>query len=126
VVLGYGLEGNPRTGTPQTPDFGVYTNLGGSLESVLRAGDTLDDKIVRRAYVGAEGLDGNQIAMSVVFADGTEGIYVATVVPEPGTFALLLAGMGLLTFATARRIRLPRNCSAGASANSQGKVAVSP
>jgi hypothetical protein len=126
VVLGYGLEGDPRTGTPQTPDFGVYTDLGGSLESVLRAGDTLDGKVVRRAYVGAEGLDGNQIAMSVVFADGTEGIYIATVVPEPGNVALLLAGIGLLTFATGRRNKVTRKSSAGASATAQGKVGVAP
>jgi hypothetical protein len=71
----------------------VYANLNGSLESVLRDDDVLDGKVVRRAYIGAEGLDGDQIAMSVVFTDGTEGIYVATLVPEPSSLALLALGL---------------------------------
>jgi hypothetical protein len=109
VALGYGLEGNPRGMIPQTPFFGVYANLSGLLESVLRDGDALDGKLVRRAYIGAEGLDGNQIAMSVVFADGTEGIYVATMVPEPSTYALLFEFFGLLAIAVTRRNRFNAN-----------------
>jgi hypothetical protein len=93
VALGYGLEGDPRGMIPQTEFFGVYANLNGSLESVLRDDDVLDGKVVRRAYIGAEGLDGDQIAMSVVFTDGTEGIYVATLVPEPSSLALLALGL---------------------------------
>jgi hypothetical protein len=110
VALGYGLEGNPRGMIPQTPFFGVYTNLSGSLESLLRAGDVLDSRVVRRAYIGAEGLDGNQIAMSVVFDDGTEGIYVATLVPEPASFALLFTACGLLASAVTRRNRFNWDC----------------
>jgi hypothetical protein len=96
VAIGYGFEANPRIGTPQTPHFGVYTDLGGALESLLRAGDTLDGKLVSRAYVGADGLDGDQIAMSVVFSDGSEGIYVATLIPEPATIAFLLSCVAFL------------------------------
>jgi hypothetical protein len=112
VALGYGLEGNSRPfpPIPQTPFFGVYTNLSGSLESLLRDGDVLDGKVVRRAYIGAEGLDGNQIAMSVVFVDGTEGIYVATLVPEPATLALLFTACGLLAIAVTRRNRFNCDC----------------
>jgi hypothetical protein len=106
IALGYGLEGSrprpPFPPIPQTPFFGVYTDLGGSLASVLRAGDILDGRVVERAFVGPEGLDGNQIAMSVLFADDTEGIYVATLIPEPATLALLLAGC-LLAIALKRR-----------------------
>ncbi len=120
IAFGYGLEGNSRPipPIPQTPYFGVYTDLGGSLESVLRSGDMLDGKVVRRTYVGAEGLDGNQIAMSIVFADGTEGIYVATRVPEPANVVLLLAAVGLLTFIVARS-RFKSNVKAAPSCDSR-------
>jgi hypothetical protein len=98
IAISYGLEGNPRPfpPRPQTPFFGVYTDLGGALVPLLRAGDVLDGKIVQRAYVGNEGIDGDQIAISVVFTDDSEGIYVATLVPEPATLVLLLVGCGPL------------------------------
>jgi hypothetical protein len=103
IAISYGLEGNPRPfpPRPQTPFFGVYTDLGGTLVPLLRAGDVLDGKIVERAYVGNEGLDGNQIAVSVVFTDDSEGIYVATLIPEPATLALLLVGCCLLVITIA-------------------------
>jgi hypothetical protein len=104
IAFGYGLDGNPRTRppTPQTPFFGVYTNLGGLLEPLLRAGDVLDGKVVGRAFVGSEGLDGNQIAISVVFTDDSEAIYVATLIPEPASLALLFTAGCLLTLITWR------------------------
>ena len=66
---------------------GIYTNLGGSLTKVIATGDTLDGKTVSSSVpqldqgllLGANSLSGNQIAFSVGFIDGSQGIYIATV-----------------------------------------------
>ncbi|MEX2141136.1 MAG: hypothetical protein WD894_17855 [Pirellulales bacterium] len=96
VAFGY-LSGGPpilqSIGAESEPEFyGVYSNLSGSLAKVIATGDTLDEKLVLRAYVGRQGLQGDQILTEVSFADGTEALYVATLIPEPGTLVLLASG----------------------------------
>jgi hypothetical protein len=56
----------------------------------------LDGKLVNRARIGPGGLDGNQIAMTVDFADGSNAVYLATPIPEPATVALWILACGLL------------------------------
>jgi hypothetical protein len=78
-------------------DYRLYTDVGGTLQEILRSGDTLDGHTVAGIYMGNQGLDGNQLAFTVEFnepssAGGlTRAEYVATV-PEPvGLGATLLA-----------------------------------
>jgi hypothetical protein len=74
---------------------------------VFDKGDILDGKLIRQVHMGAEGLDGNQIAMEVNFEDGTDAIYVATLIPEPGTIGLLIVGCGLLVIVVRRARAAP-------------------
>jgi hypothetical protein len=95
VAFGYGTSfaSIPEEPPPEdTPFFGVWTNLGGSLAKVLDKGDMLDGKLVARVQMGREGLDGDQIALRVEFADETNAVYVATLIPEPATMALVICG----------------------------------
>jgi hypothetical protein len=99
VAFGYGTGFAyipPATGPNETELYGVYTNLGGTLARVLDRGDMLDGKLVSRAHIGPGGLDGNQIAMTVDFEDGSNAVYVATPIPEPTTVALLISAAGLI------------------------------
>jgi hypothetical protein len=99
IAFGYGtgfVYVPPATGPGETEFFGVYTNLAGSLERLVDKGDTLDGKLVSRAHLGRQGLEGDQIAVTVEFDDGSKGIYVATLIPEPTTVALLIPAFGLL------------------------------
>jgi hypothetical protein len=66
---------------------GIYTTLGGSLTKVIATGDSLDGKTVSSSVpqfdqgllLGSKSFSGNQIAFSVGFTDGSQGIYIATV-----------------------------------------------
>ena len=77
---------------------GIYTDVGGVLAEVVTTGEFLDGKYVSSWDLGSQGLSGNQIAFQVVFDDGSQGVYVATV-PEPasvlGTLAFVGAGLML-------------------------------
>jgi len=86
-------------GCHYTPFFGVYANLDGAVEKVIAAGDVLDGRVVERAYMGPEGFRGRQIAFLAEFDDGTGGIYVATIVPEPAAAALGLIGLAVCLIA---------------------------
>ena len=57
---------------------GIYTNLNGSLEKVVDRNTLLDGKTIKDLAFGPYGLNENQIAFTVLFTDGTEGIYIAT------------------------------------------------
>lgn len=104
-------------GVNSTNDQGVWaTDVAGNLQLILRKGDVLDtnsDPLVDNLRViagvghlpgtGAEDgravsfNDAGQLALIVVFTDGSRGIYVATV-PEPGLFLIMgnaLAVLGL-------------------------------
>lgn len=78
--------------------FGIYSTLGGELAAVIDQSVLLDGKALDSLAAGSHGFDGNQIAFLARFTDGSEAIYLATAVPEPGTLALLGAGLfGLAT-----------------------------
>jgi hypothetical protein len=89
-----------------TPFYGVYVNLEGTLEKVIAVGDVLDGRVVQWADMGSQGFRGRQIAFWVGFDDGTEGIYVATIVPEPPVAVLGLIGLPVCL--TVRRASRPK------------------
>ncbi|GMV97710.1 MAG: hypothetical protein AMXMBFR83_20650 [Phycisphaerae bacterium] len=53
--------------------------------------------------MGPEGFRGRQIAFWAQFDDGTEGIYVATIVPEPS-----VAALGLVCLPVGLMVRFAR------------------
>jgi hypothetical protein len=102
-------------GPIRIPEFhGVYSNLSGSLARVLGTGDMLDGNLVSRVHMGRQGLDDGQLLIEVSFADNSEALYVARLIPEPGTLVLLATGgFALLTVRAARykrRIRQLHCC----------------
>jgi len=90
---------------PNAGPGGVYTDLGGSLTEVIAPGDILDGKTILGASEAQ--IDGSQIAFDVQFNDGSEGIYLASSVPEPNSCGLLaalgLSGVALLRHKRSRR-----------------------
>jgi len=58
---------------------GIFTDLGGSLETVIARGHELDGKSVASVEMGPEGFSGAQIAFLARFTDASEAIYLATI-----------------------------------------------
>lgn len=56
----------------------VYTTLGGSLRKVIDLNDALDGKKLDSLHADQESLSGNSVAFHASFADGSQGIFVAT------------------------------------------------
>jgi hypothetical protein len=85
--------GSDSSGFP----FGIYTDIGGELVDVIDINDMLDGKPLDSLGFASDqgGLSGNQIAFLALFEDGSQGVFVATVVPEPTAFISSLAGLGL-------------------------------
>ena len=61
---------------------GLFTNLGGSLKSVLDAGDMLDGKTVANISLSHQAISGNTIAMTIEFEDDSLAVYTATLTQE--------------------------------------------
>jgi hypothetical protein len=102
IAIGYGAayvvsQGIPQADMPgESPFFGVYADFDGSLQRVLAKGDTLDGKLAQRAIMGRQGLDSDRIGIRVDFEDGSSALYLATPVPEPATWVLLIAACCLM------------------------------
>jgi hypothetical protein len=106
VYLSFGIS--PPDAPGESPFFGVYSNFDGSLQRVLAKGDTLDGKLVQRATMGRQGLDGDRIGIRVDFEDGSSASYIAAPIPEPATLALLLTACCLLPIVFRRMSAVPR------------------
>jgi hypothetical protein len=74
--------------------FGVYTGANPLTDKVIATGDMLDGLRVEEVWFARDGLNNSgQIAFGAALSDGTQGIWVATPVPEPSTFVLLALGI---------------------------------
>lgn len=72
---------------------GIYlASLDGPILKVVDTNDSLGGKAITALEFWKEGLNGDGLAFVATFADGTEGIYVASI-PEPTTFVLLMLGL---------------------------------
>jgi hypothetical protein len=70
----------------------IYTNLSGGLELVVDASTELDGRHATQLLIsGDQSISKNQFAFHATFADGSQAIYLATLVPEPETYVLLIA-----------------------------------
>jgi hypothetical protein len=79
-----------------TGQQGIYVAFGGMLAKVVDLEDTLDGKDIVALVFGREGLSQGRLVFQAAFADGSEGIYLASAVPLPGAlwlFMLPLAGL---------------------------------
>ena len=96
------------SGTESGGKAGVYTDLGGILQSVISPGDLLDGRIVDAAAFQLGGFDGRDIAITVNFTNGDRGVYLASanLVPEPNLLALLAIGLVGAGFSGRGRRRL--------------------
>ena len=67
------------TGSIGPPPSGIYTNLGGVLEKVIAAGDTLDGKIVRAVGISGNtgGFNGRSFVFQAGFGGSSGGIFIA-------------------------------------------------
>jgi hypothetical protein len=85
---------------------GIYTGPDSSLDKVIEVGDALDGSTVSDLNYGRDGLnDLGQVAFWARLADGRQGVYIATAVPEPASGFLLAASVGaLLLFHRFRRL----------------------
>jgi hypothetical protein len=113
-VIGYGQE-LLQTQSPGADRFaglhGVYANLEGSLEKVIAGGDIFEGHRVYSAEIGPESLDGDHIALTI-WHSGGEGVYIATLIPEPGTLALAVVAFAFFAVVAYRRSKKPSPCSA--------------
>ncbi len=99
--------------------LGVFSTHGGTLQKVLAFGDLLDGRIVEDAFIGGQALDGDSIAMKVLFTDGTQGIYMATI-PAPATLAVAVP----VAMAASRRRRQAQCTNENEARRSASPVAV--
>lgn len=89
---------------------GIYANIDGTLLEVIGPGDMLDGKVVGNFGLSfaSTGIDGRDIAFSVVFTNLSRGIYIATLpVPEPTGILAASALIAVVGWSVRRRGRKP-------------------
>ncbi len=88
--------------------YGIFVGPDPVADKVIKAGDLLDGVAVENLTFSRNGLNNlGQIAFLAYMSDGTQGVWVATPVPEPSTLILLATGaIGLLAYVWRRRMML--------------------
>ena len=111
VIVGSGLAGYQlarewRKLDSQTPLL-IISQESRLLLEVTRTGEVLSSIDLRRLSGTAEGVTIDELG-NIYIVDEQPRVFVflrpTPAVPEPETYALLLAGLGLLGFATRRRV----------------------
>jgi len=73
---------------------GLWVSVAGDFVNIVSVGDEFDGREVLRVFSSPFSMSGNTVAFEVVFTDQHRGLYLATVIPAPGTAATLaLAGL---------------------------------
>ena len=106
---GWALDENKKAFTGEGADGqqGIYLILDDTLYKVIDLTDTLDGKQIALLDTGTGSLSGTSITFFARFADGSEGIYLASPVPIPGALPLLgsaLAGFGFMGWRRRERV----------------------
>jgi hypothetical protein len=92
---------------PSSPSAtGIFVGQDPTTDKVIMVGDALDGSTVTQLFFTRDGLNNNgQIAFTAELSNGTQGVFVATAIPEPSTIALLcVAAIGLSAFAWRRAV----------------------
>lgn len=100
-------------GTETGGDTGLYALTNGDLSTIAKLG--MDGGLIDPAASGLaitalglerDGYRNHRLAINASMTDGVEsmaGIYLSSAVPEPGTWAMMIAGLGLTGAAMRRR-----------------------
>ena len=74
-------------------DSAIYTGSGGAIHRVIGNGDSLFGATVSSVFFARGGLnDSGEMAFSYTLDNGVTGVATATLVPEPGSVALIVTG----------------------------------
>lgn len=77
-------------------NYGVYTNLGGSLTEVIHTGDTLDGKTIRDLEITEQSISGQTVVFTAVFTNGSRAVYRVDLVSPPKPLTIIIHGFQLL------------------------------
>ena len=74
---------SPNTSNTENTLNGIVTRNNGKLSLVMRAGDRIDGKVVKRLkQLGKNFLSGKKVVFTVIFTDDSEAIYLAQPIAE--------------------------------------------
>lgn len=86
---------------PEILGLYIYSFDSDAIATVIKRGDILDDKVFD--YAVMYDLDGNNLAFTANFTDGSQGLYIANLARVPEPSILLLLGSGLAGIAVMSR-----------------------
>ncbi len=81
----------------------LFADFGNGVHDILDTTQLLDGKTISSLIFSKNSLDGNSVGFTATFSDGSSGVFLATVVPEPGSLALGMIACGGGFFIVRRR-----------------------
>lgn len=82
--IAFDASGAAFVGFGDNGQNGIYATVsGGGLSRVIAAGDVLDGQTVTEVAIGARALDGQRLAFTARFDDGSAAVYVAELASPP-------------------------------------------
>jgi hypothetical protein len=95
------------TATPNGGSKGIYAGIDPLRDKVVAVGESLDNRVIADIGFAQRLNDSGQLAFWAKFADGNQAIFLASPIPEPSAFVLLVAGaVGLLGYVWRQRCAL--------------------